>query len=101
MTRNEKRAYWAGIVEEFNNSEFSAREFCQRRELNYQMLLRWRRQFEEKEETQISAFPFTEILPSQKLSLSCASLEISVDYDLPTSALAHVIQALNLASKNS
>ena len=101
MTRNEKRAYWAGIVEEFNDSDFSARKFCQSRELNYQMLLRWRRQFEEQEETGLSPFPFAEILPSHKLSLNCASLEISVDYDLPTFTLAKVIQALNLASKNS
>lgn len=99
MTRNEKRTYWAGIVEEFNRSGFSAREFCQRRELSYQMLLRWKRQFEEK--TELSPFAFTEILPIQKLSLSCSSLEISVDYDLPISTLAQVIQALNLASKNS
>ena len=96
MTRDEKRKYWKGKVEEFECSGLSARAFCLQENLRYANLLRWRK---ELICSPVQNLSFEEILPLQKFSLSSGCLEIKVDAAIDVSSLSLIIGALCDAAK--
>jgi len=98
MTSLEKREYWSGVVGEFQELEISAREFCVRAGLNYQMFLRWKRKLQNLE---LESFSFAEILPASKMSIGCGCFEIEVEKDLDSDSLSNIIKALCMAGNKS
>ena len=95
MTRPELYSSWRKCLNTFERSGLNAREFCQKKNLNYSKFLRWKKKLSEL----LPPKPlFEELVLSGEICLSAGSLKIEVNKEIDSVSLSQVIRALCMAA---
>jgi hypothetical protein len=75
MNRDERTAYWRGVVEEQAQCELSAVTFCRDRHLKVEQFYRWRQRFRSQQGNETTG-GFLQLIPSTKKSRSGVCLHL-------------------------
>jgi hypothetical protein len=75
MNRDERTAYWRGLVDEQAQSELSAATFCRDRHLKVEQFYRWRRRFRPQQGND-RPDGFLQLIPSSEQSSSGVRLHL-------------------------
>jgi hypothetical protein len=75
MNRDERTAYWHGLVDEQAQSGLTVAAFCRERHLKVEQFYRWRRRFR-PQPAQVVTGGFLQLIPSSKQSSSGIRLHL-------------------------
>jgi hypothetical protein len=100
MNRDERTAYWRGLVDEQAQSELNAASFCRNRDLKVEQFYRWRRRFRPRSGNDRSG-GFVQLIPSSKPGHSGVRLHlrnglwIELDRDFDPDSLRRAVEVLH------